>query len=149
MTAALKRRLPRASFAPAVGVTQTKDAIMTKTTKLTKADLMQFTGSETWYRHHLSRKILFTDGAKYLAETAGAYWLLDEIALIQCHRRRVAAEEFQVWKLAVRPDRTATLTCDDGNGEIVFTKRIEFTDFPLAEITLYFANNVIHLPSEY
>jgi hypothetical protein len=46
-------------------------------------------------------------------------------------------------------DRAATLTCDDGNGNIVFTKKIEHTDFPLDEITLYFANNVIHLPSEY
>jgi hypothetical protein len=42
-----------------------------------------------------------------------------------------------------------TLTCDDGNGNIVFTKDIEHTDFPLDEITLYFTNNVIHLPSEY
>ena len=41
------------------------------------------------------------------------------------------------------------LLCDDGNGNIVFTKEIEHTDFPLDEITLYFANNVIHLPSEY
>jgi hypothetical protein len=31
----------------------------------------------------------------------------------------------------------------------VFTKKIEHTDFPLDEITLHFANNVIHLPSEY
>ena len=60
-----------------------------------------------------------------------------------------AAEEFQVWKLTVRPDRSATLTCDHGNGNIVFTKKIEYTDFPLDEITLYFANNAIHLPSEY
>ena len=42
-----------------------------------------------------------------------------------------------------------TLTCDDGNDNVVFTKTIEYTDFPLDEITLYFANNVIHLPSEY
>jgi hypothetical protein len=40
-------------------------------------------------------------------------------------------------------------TCDDGNGNIVFTKEIEHTDFPLDEIKLYFADNVIHLPSEY
>ena len=40
-------------------------------------------------------------------------------------------------------------TCDDGNGNTVFTKKIEYTDFPLDEITLYFANNIIHLPSEY
>jgi hypothetical protein len=54
-----------------------------------------------------------------------------------------------VWKLKVRTDHTATLSCEDGNGHTVFTKEIEFTDFPLDEITLYFANNVIHLPSEY
>ena len=75
------------------------------------------------------------------------YWLLDEIAIIQPYNKAVAAEEFQVWNLAVRPDRTATLTCDDGNGNVVFTKEIEHTDFPLDQITLYFANNVIHLPA--
>ena len=36
-----------------------------------------------------------------------------------------------------------------GNDNIVFTKKIEYTDFPLDEIPLYFANNVILLPSEY
>jgi hypothetical protein len=52
---------------------------MTATTSLTEADLRQFTGSECWHRHGLVRDILFTDGAKYLADEAGAYWLLDEI----------------------------------------------------------------------
>ena len=37
----------------------------------------------------------------------------------------------------------------NGNSNLVLTKNIEHTDFPLDEITLYFANNVIHLPSEY
>ena len=122
---------------------------MTNKPTLTQADLMQFTGSEQWYRHGINRKVLFTDGAKYVADAAGAYWLLDEIAIIQPYDKRVAAEEFQLWKLVVRPDHTATLTCDDGNGNIVFTKEIAFTDFPLPEIKLYFVNNVIHLPSEY
>jgi hypothetical protein len=121
------------------------------TTKtLSKSDLAQFTGSETWYRHGINRNVLYTDGAQHVAEHGGAYWLLDEIAtIIQPYNKAVAAEEFQVWKLSVRPDRTATLTCDDGNGNILFTKEIEHTDFPLDEIKLYFANNVIHLPSEY
>ena len=120
------------------------------TTKiLSTSDLAQFTGSENWYRHGINRNVLYTDGAQHVAEYGGAYWLLDEIAIIQPYNKAVAAEEFQVWKLAVRPDRTATLTCDDGNGNIVFTKEIEHTDFPLDELTLYFANNVIHLPSEY
>ncbi|MFZ0774251.1 MAG: DUF6876 family protein [Candidatus Sulfotelmatobacter sp.] len=120
------------------------------TTKtLSKSDLAQFTGSDNWYRHGINRNVLFTDGAHHVAEHGGAYWLLDEIAIIQPYNKHVAAEEFQVWKLTVQPDRSATLTCDDGNGNIVFTKKIEYTDFPLNEITLYFANNVIHLPSEY
>ena len=121
---------------------------MTNTPKLTATELSQFTGSENWYRHGINREVSFTDGAKYLADRAGAYWLLDEIAIIQPYDRNVAAEEFQAWKLVVRPDRTALLTCDDGNGHIVFRKEIEFTDFPLDELTLWFENNVIYLPSE-
>lgn len=122
---------------------------MSDSMTLNKADLRQFTGSENWYRHAINRKVLFTDGAKYVADAGGAYWLLDEIALIQPHNKAVAAEEFQCWKLRVRADHTAALNCEDGNGNTVFTKEIGFTDFPLDEITLYFANNVIHLPSEY
>jgi len=113
-----------------------------------KSDLAQFTGSEQWYRHGLARKVLYTDGAQYVAETGGAYWLIDEIAFGQAEPK-VAAEEFQVWRLKVHADQTAMLTCDDGNDRVVFSKRIEFTDFPLDEISFYVANHVIMLPSEY
>jgi hypothetical protein len=54
------------------------------------ADLGQFTGTEHWYRHGINRNVLFTDGAKYVADTAGAHWLLDAIAIIQPHNKRVA-----------------------------------------------------------
>jgi hypothetical protein len=93
--------------------------------------------------------VLYTEGAQFVAERGGAYWLLDEIALIQPYNKAVAAKRFQVWKLTVRPDRSATLACADGNNRIVFSKEIEFTDFPLDEITLWFANNTIYLPSEH
>ena len=121
---------------------------MTNTEKLTKADLAQFTGSETWYRHGINRKVLYTEGAQFVAERGGAYWLLDEIAIIQPYDKAVAAEDSQVWKLAVHAN-SPTLTCGDGNGNIVFTKQIPFTDFPLDEITLWFANNTVYLPSEH
>ena len=116
---------------------------------LKEADLRQFTGSETWYRHGLCRSILYTDGAQYLAEKGGAYWLLDEIALANCHEKFVMAESFQLWTLNVLEDRSATLICEDGNGEGVYVKRIEFTDFPLNQIKLFFTDNTILLPSEY
>jgi hypothetical protein len=116
---------------------------------LNKSDLAQFTGSESWYRHGINRAVLFTDGAKYVADQAGAYWLLDEIAIIQPHDARLRAEEFQVWKLAVNADQTGVLSCEDGNDNVVYTLRIEYTDFPQEGITLYFTNNTILLPSEY
>jgi hypothetical protein len=122
---------------------------MAKTVTLNKSDLARFTGTEQYYRHGINRRVLFTDGAKYVADAAGAYWLLDEIALIQPHNKQVAAEEFQVWKLIVQPDRTATLTCDDGDDRIVYTKEIKYTDFPLDEIVFYFTDNVICLPREH
>jgi hypothetical protein len=63
-------------------------------TKKKLDDLGQFTGSEQWYRHALNRAITFTDGAKYVADQAGAYWLLDEIALAQRFESKVRAEPF-------------------------------------------------------
>jgi hypothetical protein len=51
--------------------------------------------------------------------------------------------------LAVQSNRSATLTCDDGDENVVFTKQIPYTDFMLDSIKLYVANDVIHLPSEY
>lgn len=115
---------------------------------LNKADLIQFTGTEYWYRHGMVRSVLFTDGAKYVAETGGAYWLLDEIAFAQKSVKKLAGEEFQLWRLTVK-DNTATLVCEDGNGRKILSKRIPFTDFPLDEISFYFINNTILLPSEY
>lgn len=111
-------------------------------------DLANFTGTENWYRHGLIRSVTYTDGAKHVADAGGAYWLLDEIAFAQ-HCKKVAAEQFQLWSLSVKPDNTARLVCTDGNGKRVFSKRIDYTDFPLPQITFYVVNNVIHLPSEY
>ena len=134
-------------LAPQTKTDAQKGNDMTKT--LTQADLRQFTGSEHWYRHAIIKRIVYTDGAKHVADAGGAYWLLDEIALAQQYVKAVADEPFQVWKLVLGEGHSATLSCDDGNSNAVFTKRIEFTDFPLPEIRLYFTDNTILLPSEY
>lgn len=120
------------------------------TAKMTTADLSQFTGSENWYRHSLNRNVLYTDGAQYVAEAGGAYWLLDEIALANHCESRVRAEEFQVWTLTRdKRGNGATLDCGDGNGNTVYSKRIEFTDFPLDTVKLFCENGTILLPSEH
>ena len=122
---------------------------MSKTAKLSESDLRQFTGTENWHRFGINRKVLCTDGAKYVADEGGAYWLLDAIAIAQLYEKSVTGEGFQVWTLKVKDDRTASLICDDGKDNIVYTQHIEFTDFPLDEIQFYFTDNVILLPSEY
>src|ERR1039458_7739091 len=58
-------------------------ATMSAATKPTADELEQclryFTGTEEYHRHWM-RRITFTDGVKFLAEQAGAYWLIDLIA---------------------------------------------------------------------
>jgi hypothetical protein len=80
---------------------------------------------KSYDRCGINRNVLFTDGAKFVADEAGAYWLLDTIAICQRYEKSVSAEEFQVWKLKVNADRTACLVCDDGNDNIVYTQHIE------------------------
>lgn len=122
---------------------------MSKRPALDLITLAQFTGSANFYRHGLVREVLYTEGVEYVAETVGAYWLLDEIALAQRHIIPVKAEGFQVWDLKVNADQSGVLTCGDGNGRELYAKRIDFTDFPEPGVRFYYANWVIHLPSEY
>lgn len=116
---------------------------------LSKHDLLQFTGTECLYRHALVRGIVYTDGARHVAMTGGAYWLLDALALAQT-LPAIKAEPFQVWTLTVNLEqRSAILVCDDGNRRVILRKEITYTDFPLDEMTLYVTDNTILLPSEY
>lgn len=117
---------------------------------LTQADLSQFTGSDTFTKY-MGGTVL-SEGARYVADQAAAYWLMDIIWSWQTDPK-VRAEEFQVWKLKADGDvekmRPAVVTCDDGNGNVIATQVIRATDFPLTTVTLWFQNGVIFLPSEY
>jgi len=66
---------------------------------LTK-NLQHFCGTEQYYPHWLG--IRYTDGVKYLADNAEAYWLIDAIASHQPKAlRNQRLREFQVWFLHV------------------------------------------------
>ena len=111
--------------------------------------LAQFTGSETFYRFGLRGDVLITEGVKYVADTAGAYWLLEAITIANVYEEKVRKEEFQLWILTVGKGTSGQLICDDGNGNIVYKQDLDFTDFPEPGIRLYFCNGTILLPSEY
>ena len=114
-----------------------------------KASLATFTGTEHWYRHSLVPIVLTTDGVQYLAGAADAHWLVDAIVLAQLAEQVVKATPFQVWKLSVSADRSATLTCTDGDYNEIWQQNIDVTDFPLDEIELWFTNDTLYLPSEH
>ena len=72
---------------------------------LTQADLDQFYGTENYYHYLAGLKL--TDGVKYLADEAGAYWLLDIIASYQTDPK-IRHQPFQVWELKLSPDNATT-----------------------------------------
>ena len=135
---------------------------MTQTAQSTKAaeleiELAHFTGTESYTNLRypwLRQKFMLTDGAKYLAEKAKAFWLMDAIASHQINKK-VAAEPFQVWTLSVNEKHEAILTCTDGDKTELVHQDIPATDFPLASITLYASQDdylggrVVMLTSEY
>ena len=122
-----------------------------------EANLSHFTGTVSYTNLRypwLRSRFLLTDGAKYLAETAKAFWLMDAIASHQTNQQ-VAAEPFQVWKLTVNEQKQVALVCTDGNETVLVRQEIPYSDFPLSEITLYaeqseyLAGRVVMLASEY
>ncbi|MDJ0508973.1 MAG: hypothetical protein QNJ64_06940 [Crocosphaera sp.] len=117
------------------------------TSTLTASELGCFIGSQKVFKHCLGL-LQYTEGVQYMAEKGEAYWLIDAIASYQIHDH-VRNEDIQFWKLTVNENQTATLICERDTDDVVVTQNIEFTDFPLSEITLYLANQTLMLPSEY
>lgn len=111
-------------------------------------------GFENHHVHPFGRGTTYSDGVKYVAEKAGAYWLIDAIMSHQSAKVKAACDGFQHWKLTKNKTGSgAKLVCSDGGKDgnkarAVVTQRIEFTDFPLPGIEFYLENNVLMLKAE-
>ena len=112
-----------------------------------KTLLKSYGGADIFYRNSLFRGYVYTEGVRYLAEEAGAYWLIDYILSHQLEPK-LKKQPFQVWKIVVQND-SAAVTVEDGNDNVVTTMKISYTDFPLEEITLWLVDKTLLLPSEY
>jgi len=111
------------------------------------ANLKQFSGTTQWYKHPLFQKFVYTDGVRFLAVNAGAYWLLEFIFSNQL-LPEIKAEGFQVWKITVVGTK-ATIVMEEGNDKMIKSFNISYTDFPLDSFTLWFVDGALLLPSEY
>lgn len=118
------------------------------TRKEIEAGLRQFTGTTQWYQSYPG--LLLTDGAKWLADSADCYWLYDIIWSI---KPILDKDWFAVAKFATIGS-AGIFVLEDGNDNVLYTQHIEYTDFPLPQVTLFVADGgpggekVIMLPSE-
>ena len=107
--------------------------------------LSQFTGTEHHYLEPLSL-MKYTDGVKYFAESAGAYWFLDIVFSEFSQLQRSIG--FLSITLDVH-DNQATISSTDGNDFEVKGRSIEYTDCPDGTYKFFFYNDVLLLQSEY
>lgn len=113
-----------------------------------KLELSQFSGTSQYFQHPFGQ-LLYTDGVQYLAQECNAYWLLDVICSYRLVKK-IREEDFLVHKLKVNlGTRTAVYSIEDGNNHVLTVQNIEFTDFPLSEISIFQSANVMYLPSEH
>ncbi len=112
------------------------------------SQLSMFTGTEKYYR--ISRKHLLTDGTKYVAETAGAFWMMDAVASHLCE---IGTQDWFVLVRVTVTNKTVVMRYEDGNGNVQAEQAIPYADFPTPEFVLYACWDgehwVLMLPSEY
>ena len=125
-----------------------------KTVAELETELSGFYGTEKWHRHSiLFKRLSHTDGMKYLADRVGCFWLLDIVGSV-LERVMKKGEGFSTWKI-ISADSKAVVTADDGNGNILYTQKIPYTDFPEGEFKFFVAEGgpqntaVAMLTSEY
>jgi hypothetical protein len=112
--------------------------------------LTQFHGTTCYSR--FQRGFLLTEGAKWLAESAGYYWLYD---IAWSVKPILAKGWFASLTLTVDLDaQTGEVVITDGHDRVLYKQRVPFTDFPLPEVKLFIADDeagekVIMLPGEY
>lgn len=115
-----------------------------------KAELAQYYGSETAYRHALNAKFNYTEGMKALFTHAGggAYWLSDILATEPDIARGVKENDFCVG-VVESSGSTATITVcvdykDDAEPgqraiQVLWSRHIDVTDFPEGTWKFYLA----------
>lgn len=110
--------------------------------------LSMFIGTEKYYR--ISRRHLLTDGTKYVAETADAFWIMDAVA---SHLSEIGTADWFVLVRVTVTNKTVVMYYEDGNGKVHAKQAIPYADFPMPEFVLNACWDgehwVLMLPSEY
>lgn len=109
----------------------------------------QFTGTSQFYKYY---NLYLTDGAKYVADTFGAYWVFD---MVVSYYNLYKGNDFLLVKVRVNQDTGEGLfTIEDGNEVELINQKIPYTDlkenliFYLGVADGEYKQYIICLPSE-
>ena len=114
-----------------------------------EAALTAFTSPVAEFRHW-TRLFYYTEGVAFLAEHAGAKWLLDYIAAHQkVARKDHRLRELQRWIVRRTERHTVRIGCYRESGDEAFhASMLLLGEFPLDEVTLYLEADTLMLPTE-
>jgi hypothetical protein len=94
-----------------------------------------FTGTDAYHKFGV-RGVYLTDGAAYVANRVGAFWLFMGVSLLI--RGKYHNIPFQVWYLDVKEDKTATLCMREDTGRpFIHRHTLEYTDFPVGRFEFW------------
>lgn len=134
--------------------------------------LQGFNGANQTFRNPMYN-FVYTDGVRDFTKANNLFWFLTLIASHQnsvcwikngdLHVKTVLNQQqqpFQVWKLerelvkngkgeVVERKDSFLVSCSDGNGFVLKTQHVEFSDFPFDLYTVWLQEKVLLLPEEY
>lgn len=126
---------------------------MTRTVSTVLPDLANYYSTLGYLRHRIlpvGPGLLLTDGAKYVAEKAGAWWLMDRV-LLGAPEWLLEGDGFCIIELLVK-DSKGKLIVENGDGGLLHDEDIKYTDFPEPGIRFFLQDGsepVLMLQSEY
>lgn len=109
-------------------------------------------GCNSYMRHPLARKFIYTDGVQEVADLCDAHWLLDIIgteavpALLSNYRETYA--NIGLIEISVLDDKAKIWLSTADDVPAIWTRNIEYTDFPAGTWTFKLGVDSIVLKGE-
>ena len=112
------------------------------------SELENNNGTQQYHKIPFSN-VVYTDGINNLIEKCKCWWLFSDLG-IEISNKTELQKPFLVVSLKVNEDSTAELILkEDTDLKPIYTKKYNFTDFPLSNYEFYYIDKVFLLKSEY
>lgn len=103
-------------------------------------NLGQYYGTQGYMRHKIlptmNKGLILTDGARYVAEAAGAWWLMDHL-MLRASEWLLQSDGFCTVKVSTTREEGAHVEVTDGEYEVLDEETFDLTDFPLGLLQFY------------